>query len=397
MTELSATVPRGAALDRRSHEFRIPPDVHYLNCAYMSPLHRDVEEAGIEGMRRKRRPYEISSADFFEESDELRTEFARLVGGSDASRVAIVPSVSYGITAAARNLEPAPGSRIVMLAEQFPSNVYPWRRLAAERGLEVITVIPPDTARSRGEAWNEALLEAIGDGVAVVAVPVFHWMDGTRFDLEAIGRRCRAVGAALVIDGTQSVGAAPFDVEAVRPDALVCGGYKWLLGPYGIGVAWYGPRFDDGEPLEETWASRVGSEDFRRVAEYRDEYRPGAARYDVGERSDFNAIPMQLAAIRRILEWEPARIDAYCDTISTPAIEEAASLGVEVENETWRGHHLFGLRLPAGMDASALGPELEKRKVSVSLRGSAIRVAPHLYNGSDDFDALLEAIRATLG
>ena len=397
MTDLSIAAPGTTSLARCSDEFNIPPDVHYLNCAYMSPLHRAVEEAGIEGMRRKRSPYEITPADFFEESDDLRKAFVTLIGGSDAARVAIVPAVSYGITVAVRNLDPAPGSRIVILAEQFPSNVYPWRRLAAERGLDLVTVGPPDTGGSRGEAWNEALLTAIGDDVAAVAVPHFHWIDGTRLDLEEVGRRCRAVGAALVIDGTQSVGATPFDVEAVQPDALVCGGYKWLLGPYGIGLAWYGPRFDDGQPLEETWASRVGSEDFRRVAEYRDDYRPGAARYDVGERSDFIAIPMQLAAIRRILEWKPERIEAYCGTISAPAIREAASLGVTIDDDAWRGRHLFGLRLPEGIDASALGPELERRRVSVSLRGSAVRVAPHLYNGADDFDALLEAIRATLG
>ena len=41
-------------------------------------------------------------------------------------------------------------------------------------------------------------------------------------------------------------------METLRPDALIAGGYKWLLGPYGCGYAYYGPRMDDGVPLEET-------------------------------------------------------------------------------------------------------------------------------------------------
>ena len=385
------------SLDRQTHLFRIPAGVHYLNCAFMSPLLRDVEEAGIEGMRRKRTPFEMGPRDFFEDSDRLREAFAALIGARDPGRIAIVPSVSYGITAAARNLSPPRGSNVVILAEQFPSNVYPWRRLAYDRELELRTVEAPVTDGSRGEAWNASLLEAIDSSTSVVAVPHYHWMDGTRFDLEAVGNRARELGAALVIDGTQSVGAAPFELATIRPDALVCAGYKWLLGPYSLGLAWYGTRFDDGVPLEETWASRPESDDFRRVGDYRDDYRPGAARYDVGERSNFILVPMQLAAIRQLLAWSPGAIQQYCRSISRDALVEAASLDVTIEDEMWRGSHLFGLRLPAGVDPAVLGPELEARSVSVSLRGSAVRVAPHVYNGEENLHALVEAIRAALG
>lgn len=385
------------ALSRQTHGFHIPAGVHYLNCAFMSPLLREVEEAGIEGMRRKRTPFETAPRDFFEDSDRLRDAFASLIGAPDPERVAIVPSVSYGITTVARNLNPPRGSNVVILAEQFPSNVYPWRRLADERELVLRTVEAPVTAGSRGAAWNEALLEAIDSSTSVVAVPLYHWMDGTRFDLEEVGKRARELGAALVIDGTQSVGAAPFDLSAVQPDALVCAGYKWLLGPYSLGLAWYGSRLDGGVPLEETWTSRPDSDDFRRIGDYRNDYRPGAARYDVGERSNFILVPMQLAAIRRILAWSPEAIQEYCRSITRDALTEAVSLGVTVEDEMWRGNHLFGLRLPAGVDPARLGPELEARSISVSLRGSAIRVAPHVYNGEEDLNTLVEAIRVTLG
>ncbi len=43
----------------------------------------------------------------------------------------------------------------------------------------------------------------------------------------------------------------PFDVEAVQPDALICATYKWLLGPYSVSLAYFGPRFDDDVPLED--------------------------------------------------------------------------------------------------------------------------------------------------
>jgi selenocysteine lyase/cysteine desulfurase len=161
----------------------------------MGPLPRVTEEVGIRCLRRKRNPVGIVPEDFFRDSDELRSLFARLVS-SDPGRVAIMPSASYGVATACRNLSLGQGGIAVM-------------------------VDPPDTEQ-RGREWNARLLEAIGPDTAVVALGSVHWTDGTRFDLEAIGARARDVGAALVVDGTQSVGAVPFDVEAGQPDALIC-------------------------------------------------------------------------------------------------------------------------------------------------------------------------------
>jgi hypothetical protein len=237
--------------------FTLPDHVHYLNCAYMAPLARPVEAAGITGIQRKSLPSTIIPAMFFEESDVIRERFARLVNG-EASRVALIPAASYGIATVARNLPVQRGQNLVMLHEQFPSNVYSWHRLAEETGPTLRAVGPSSTAE-RGIRWKEPILDAIDADTALVTLSPVHWADGTRFDLDRIGARAREVGAAFVVDGTQSVGALPFDVQQVRPDALICAGYKWLLGPYSTGVAYFGPRFDDGVPLEENWITRLGT------------------------------------------------------------------------------------------------------------------------------------------
>jgi selenocysteine lyase/cysteine desulfurase len=287
------------------------------------------------------------------------------------------------------------GQNIVVLGEQFPSNVYAWRKLALRGGGELRTVHAPASAH-RGEAWNAALLEAIDDRTVLIAVPQVHWTDGTRFDLVRVGERARSTGAALVIDGTQSIGAHPFDVREVRPDAVICAAYKWLLGPYSVGFAWYGARYDDGEPLEEGWIARRGSADFRALVNYRDEYEPGAVRYDVGERSNFILVPMASAALDCVLEWTPARIQAYCASLCEELIAEAVALGFRVEDAERRGAHLFGLRTPPRLDNALLQQELHARGVSVSLRGSAVRIAPNVYNDEEDVAALLDALRAAV-
>ncbi len=379
----------------QKQRFSLPEGKHYLNCAYMGPLSQRVQEAGLEGIRRKADPSGIQARHFFEESDELRRLFARLIGASDASRVAILPAVSYGIATVARNSQCRRGQNIVIAGEQFPSNVYAWHRLCRRQGMTLRTVQAPESVR-RGEAWNAALLEAIDATTAVVALPQVHWTDGTRFDLEAIGRRARQQGAAFVIDASQSLGAYPFDHALIQPDALVCAGYKWLLGPYSLALGWFGPRYDGGEPLEEGWIAREGSEDFRAIVDYRDDYRPGAIRYDVGERSNFILLPMMIAALEQILEWDPARIQRYCSALMGRVVAEARDLGFHVEAEAWRGGHLIGFRSPPGLDLGVLHTSLLRENVSASLRGSALRVSPNVYNDDADANALLDVLRASV-
>ncbi len=377
----------------QKHLFSLDETVHYLNCSYMSPLLRSVETAGLEGVAAKRNPFRIPPDGFFSGAARLKPLFAQLVN-TQPDRIALIPSVAYGMGIVARNLKASRGGQIVAIHEDFPSNVYPWRRVAEEKGLHIRTVAPPEGTDGRGEKWNQAILEAISPGTAMVALPHVHWADGTRFDLEAVGKRAKEVGAILVVDGTQSVGALLIDVQQCRIDALVCGGYKWLMGPYSLGVAYLGEYFDNGIPLEESWMNRQGSEDFRRLVEYEPGYRLGAARYDVGEHSNFILLPMLTAALEQILEWKPASIQAYCRQLTAPLIHYLLERGYWVEDSGWRGEHLLGLRLPAGADMATLQEMLAQRQVLVSVRGDSVRVSPHLYNDERDIQALLEVLEA---
>lgn len=374
----------------RSDDFSIPEGVSYLNCAYMAPLPRRVEEAGIAGVRRKRDPGRIEARHFFEESDRARALFAALIGG-DAAGVAIVPGVSYGLEVVARNVRPSAGAAFVVLQDQFPANVYPWRALAARAGAIIETVARPRD----GADWTDAVCAAIGSGVALVALPQVHWTDGSLLDLERVAERAREVGAALVVDGTQSIGAHPFDVGRIRPDAVVCAAYKWLLGPYSLGFLWLGERFRDGEPIEHTWIGRGGSEDFRALVDYRDDLREDASRFDVAERSNFALMPMAVAALEYLGELSVGAVRAHCSGLTRAIEAEASTLGAAAPAGP-RAGHIVGLRLPEGVDGARVHEALRARRVHVSRRGDALRISPHVYNDGEDVAALLEGLREAL-
>ncbi|MCE2613882.1 aminotransferase class V-fold PLP-dependent enzyme [Flavobacteriaceae bacterium D16] len=369
-------------------KFSLSEDVTYLNAAFMSPQLKTVEEAGIAALRKKNQPNGITADDFFANRNLLKKKFAELIELQAPEQIAIIPSASYGIANAAHNISLRPGEEILMVAEQFPSHVYSWKRLATSHAGFLRIVNPPNTFEHRGEKWNEAILNAITDKTAVVAIPHVHWADGTLFDLKAIRKKSREHGALMIIDGTQSVGALPFSVQELEPDVLVCAGYKWLLGPYSLGLAYYGESFNDGIPIEENWINRLNSEDFKGLTAYQEAFQPGAERYSVGESSNFNHLPMLLEALEQLLVWQPYKIQQYCHDISAKAIQAIKESGFFIEEDPFRAKHLFGIYLRSGQELERIKKRLQNNKIFVSFRGDAIRVSPHLYNTPSDFEQL---------
>jgi selenocysteine lyase/cysteine desulfurase len=378
-------------LSNRQKFFSLPKSITYLNGAYMSPLLKSVEKVGVEALMKKRNPTQISQKDFFTDSDKLRKAFGTLVNCKESNRIAIIPSVSYGMANVVKNISMDRTQHVLVAAEQFPSNFYPWQRLCEEKGAEVKIVAPPQSREHRGKIWNERILENITGQTKVVALGHVHWADGTLFNLLAIRKRTKEVGALLIIDGTQSVGALPFDVEKIQPDALICGGYKWLLGPYSMGLAYYGEYFDGGRPVEENWINRKNSEDFSGLVNYEPNYQAGALRYEVGEHSNFILVPMLLNALEQLNKWKPENIQAYCHSITRNAIRELGELGFWIEDEAYRASHLFGVRLPVGLELQKIKEDLLKKRIFVSFRGDSIRISPNVYNTKEELKKLTAA------
>lgn len=376
-------------LDCQKHLFEIPEGVTYLNAAFMGPSLASSTARGVAAVARKQAPWEMSPADFFPLPERSRSLFGQLIG-APADTVAIVPSASYGIAVAARNIPVDRGQSIVVLAEQFPSNVYPWRRLAGRTGANLTTV-----ARPGDDDWTRALLETIDENTAVVACGHCHWTDGSLIDLVGIGRRCREVGAALVVDGTQSIGVMPFSVADIQPDFVIAGAYKWLLGPYSYGWMYVDPKWHQGEPLEETWLGRNGCEDFTGLANYRDDYQPGAMRFDMGERSNFALTPIAVDALETLLQWDAGAISAYLGTLTDRLAVGAGWLGLTVPDPALRAPHMIGLRFDGAVPVD-FPARFAQENIFVSVRGQSIRVAPHTYNDTADVDRFLEVLERQL-
>jgi selenocysteine lyase/cysteine desulfurase len=369
--------------------FDMPREVCYLNAAYMTPLTRKQVAAGADALMLSSHPWNLGPEGFFDETEKTRALAAEVMGVT-SDDVAFVPAASYGIATAAKNLPFRNGQAILLLEEQFPSNVYEWQARASRVGGEILTVATPDDGD-----WTTAVLETLQrfrHKIAIVSIANVYWSSGAKLDLVAISRECKAIGSALVLDLSQSLGAMPTDFAEIDPDFAVAAGYKWMMAPYGLSVLYVSPRWQHGVGLEQHWISRKGSEDFRALVNYSQEFQSGARRFDMGERSQLVLMPIFEEGLRQLLEWSVGNI---ADTLAALNARFAAVLegaGFECVPANLRAPHILAARI--GPRADEIGQLFRRHGISASFRGDMLRLSPHLWVDAEDEARFRDALGA---
>lgn len=369
--------------------FDLPSGLTYFNTASQSPCLSSSFSAGERGLKRKLHPWSSDRAGLPGEMERCRDLFGGLLGAT-ADDVAIVFATSYGIAVAAANLALTPGQDVLMLEAQFPSNVYAWQRLVDQSG-GGIRYVP----RGTDFDWTGPVLEALDDGVGIVALPNCHWCDGALVDLEPIAAECLRRGIPLVVDATQSIGVKPLNLETVPADFIVASGYKWLLCPDMMGFMYVAPKHQTGMPLELNHAARIDAPSMETGSGLGGRLKPNARRFDMGAADSMVHMPMCVTALEQIAEWTPEAIHDYL----TGLVDEIAGRAEERKficpPKARRIGHFIGLYRdepwPADLEA-----RLAARNVHIAFRNGALRVSPYLFNDETDVDRLFAALDAEL-
>jgi selenocysteine lyase/cysteine desulfurase len=376
-----------AIISSQRYLFDVPEGIAYFNCAYNSPQLNESRNRLLLGTIDKCHPWKRTPLSFFEDADTIRQLSADIFGG-DSDGYAIIPAASYGLSTAARAIEPYlnAGDQILMIAEEFPSNVLPWKRVAQETGASITTVATPVDGN-----WTNAIIDQLDKRIKVVAVSSCHWTNGAYIDLLKIGEACRDFRSILVVDATQSLGAMPFSIEEIKPDFLVAAGYKWLLCPYGFGLLYVSEKWRSARPLEETWLARENALDFTALVNYSDQYMSGSRRFDVGEKCTSTILPGAIAALDQIKKWGIVEISNTLLSINQRIGLHLEQLGFQLPSDSLRCPHMFGALLPDHYNRNLVS-ELKSRNIFISQRGNSLRFAPHLHINDHDLNRLLNTL-----
>jgi selenocysteine lyase/cysteine desulfurase len=386
--------------------FDIPDDVTYLNSAYMGPMPISIQQASQAALQLRIQPWNLQPSDFFDPGEHARSKIGQLLNAS-TEQICFVPNVSNAMGLLERHLarawtngsQPRSKRKIVVLGEQFPSNVFPWHNLRT-LGFEILTIPAPsvtqafdgNVANERVKLWNQALLNAIDENTALVGIEPAHWTDGTAFDLEKIAKKCHANKAFLAIDGTQTIGIEAIDLQVLKPAVYVAHPYKSMLCNYGLAFAYLDSVLMNSQPLEEHWLMRHNAQDFTRLTDYQSQYAEGARRFDSSNRANPAMIMMLIASLELFEQWQQPRIAQYLRSISATFCETMQQAGYAIADSSLRCANIIGLRPPAGTDSQHIAAQLRAQKIYVSVRSGTIRISPHMYNDTNDLKKLSDQL-----
>jgi selenocysteine lyase/cysteine desulfurase len=353
-------------------KFPVTARYAYLNHAATAPLPEPVREAidtylGDRVVWRDGEAYETLS-------DDLRLGLAQLVNATP-DEIAFVQNTSAGLNLIAHALPLEPGDNVIFCDMEFPSNVYPWMNLECQ-GVEA-RCIPHDG----GGLTVEALESYADERTRVVTVSSVEFLTGFKSDLPALGAWCQDHEAYFIVDGIQSVGAAPLDVQECQIDFLSCGGPKWLMAPMGQGFIYC--RHNLLESLTPPFAgciSVVGWEDWR---DYNLTFLPDADRFELGSPNAIGQVGL-LAAVRFLTDVGVEAIERWTLHLTDLLIEDLQQRGYEIASnlEPERRSAIISFAVPGKVEDAFQA--LAEANVVVSQREQYIRVSPHCYNTEEE-------------
>jgi selenocysteine lyase/cysteine desulfurase len=367
---------------QREH-FDVPRDICYLNAASYSPLPLKTIQAGRAAVLRKAQPWKLPAGFANAQHERARTAAARLIN-ADAGDVALIPSVGYGVSTAAKLLTFPRGSRVIVLENDHSSPVLEWLTRARAQAFTIETVSQPDDGD-----WTSAVLALIerrgAPPLALASISSVHWSDGGVIDLDAVGRALKRQGAVFLVDATHHVGVLPFDVASLDPDFVIFPTYKWLIGPYGRAFMYVAKRHQGGIPLEQTSAGRreVRAENDVYFADLR--YVADARRFDMGERDHFISMEMAAIGMEMMAEWGGDAIVARLKTLTERIADGLRGTGVRAPDRRFRAPHILSLAFAGGMPGGLVAA-LAEEGVHVAPRLGRMRISPHVYNDEVDCD-----------
>jgi cysteine desulfurase/selenocysteine lyase len=313
--------------------------------------------------------------EFFEEIQaqllDLRQRFATLINARSVDEIVLMPNTATGINTAALSLPLHPGDNVLVLDGDYPANIYPWMNLA-HRG--VLTKIVP----ARNGGLDLDLLETrIDSHTRVIAMSTVVFATGFRNDIEGVGRICKERGIFLVVDGIQSLGALPFDVQAANVDFLAAGSQKWLMGPIGGGFLYVRRELLD-ELVAGPYVGAASVVDSQNFLDYNFTLQPTAERFSLGSSGIMNQLGTR-ASVALLQEIGIEQIAERVLMLAGVAIGDLQERGYRIAADS-SPEYRSGIVIVEVDDPTATCARLQAAGIVCIPRGKGFRIAPHFYN-----------------
>jgi len=359
----------------------------YLDHAAVAPLPAPTRDAVLQWCQEACRQGDVAWPRWAAQVESVRACCAQLIG-AQPDEIAFVHNTTAGITLVAEGFPWQSGDNLVTVANEFPSNQYPWLNLA-ERGVQTRRVEVVE-----GVVEPAAILRQCDARTRLISVSWVGFASGWRIDLAALVQEAHERGVLVFLDAIQGLGVFPLDMQQIPVDFLAADGHKWLLGPEGAGVFYmrreHLPRL---RPLGVGWNSVVHAHDFNRIAL---DVRPQVARYEGGSQNMVGVLALG-ASLQLLAEFGLAShssdIAARVLEVTDVACERLEEAGARIVSQRQgdRRSGIVAFEVP-GRDPEQLRRACLSERVALSCRAGRLRISPHAYVDNEDIDRLVGVI-----
>jgi len=363
-------------------EFPVTDACVYFDHAGVGPVSRRVAEAVTAFAVEARDFGRLHYRTWEERTEVVRATAASLIGAA-TDEIAFVGSTSDGLSTIAAGLDWHAGDSVVVPAEEFPANVYPWWDLA-RLGVETRTV-----PLEQGRLTIEAVAGAVDDTTRVVSVSAVDFAYGQRRPLAEIGALCRKRGILFCVDGIQALGAVTIDVEEAGIDCLAADGHKWMCAPEGCGVLYVSRRWCARlAPRRIGWKNIVNAGQY---LPYHFELKADAGKFECGS-LNFLAIHALGAALDLIVAVGPAAVEAAVLGVTDVLRDALRGRGYQLISPDAQAERAGITTVRTARDPVEVVAALREARVLASPRGGGVRFSPHFYCNADDVQRCVETL-----
>ncbi|MDX2023581.1 MAG: aminotransferase class V-fold PLP-dependent enzyme [Deltaproteobacteria bacterium] len=354
-----------------AQDFRVNNEVTWLNSCGIAPMPTPVMnavKAHLEGYARKVIFGTRSEEDLMA---SIAGQLAPLIN-APLEDVAPIHHTTEGMTFISLGLSLQAGDEVVLMRNEYPSNVYPWQQLLAQ-GVKLVALqdgpTPADVVESARQVFNER--------TRVLTVSAVHWCTGMPLPLEALGRLCAEHNVLFIVDGAQGVGHVNIDVVACNIAAMAFSAWKWLMGPIGLGALYM--RRDLLDLLEFPFKGTGSVINDHVYFPYRDEVKPSVARYVVSTPSFTDWTHFE-ASLHYLSSLGFAAVQDRVHALATHLADGLRAHGFELARDQFGGGKsaIVAARMP-GKDMSRLVTRLGEAGIVAAERLGWLRMAPHIH------------------
>ncbi len=367
------------------HEFPLDPSVCYLNHAAVAPWPQRAVEAVTHFAQENARQGARDYPRWARQEKHLRSQLQQLLNAPSSDDIALVKNTSEALSFVAQGINWQAGDQIITSDQEFPSNRIPWQALS-EHGVSLQQV-----ALNCADP-EQALIDAMAPRTRLLTISSVQYASGLKMDLVRLGAACRERGVLFCVDAIQSLGALPFDVQAIDCDFAMADGHKWLLGPEGLGVFYCRAAARDQLRLtQHGWhmVEAMGNYDLTDWSPAR-----SARRFEAGSPNTLaqQALSASLGVLLEVGMEQVATLLHQRISYLINQLEQLPGVRLLSPNTADRQAGIVTFAID-GVDHAALHRELMQAGVVCAQRGGGIRWSPHFYTGEATLDQALCHLR----